>query len=179
MDYDLDTPSTSDEISCGSLALNGQQFSDFNFVPTANFVPGVYDLIAFGSYSGSLGASTTGTLDGYPATLEIQGNDLVLMVPEPSTLALLLAGAVALGIWWMEHGSPARWCVTRTGLEQCDALPRFNSVRNQPFSQRFAPRTLRTTALRRLSRAAALRTPNRHAPPDFAWMGSWLACFRC
>ena len=48
MDYDLDTPSTSDEITCGSLALNLQQLSDFNFAPSANFGPGVYDLIAFG-----------------------------------------------------------------------------------------------------------------------------------
>ena len=42
MDYELDTPSTSDEIlmSSGSLVLSGQQFSDFNFTWTAKFGPG-------------------------------------------------------------------------------------------------------------------------------------------
>ena len=66
MDYELDTPSTSDEIdACGNLTLNGQQFSDFNFTWSANFGPGNYDLIDFGSSSGSLGTNTSGTIDGY------------------------------------------------------------------------------------------------------------------
>ena len=39
----------------GSLTLNGQQFSDFNFTWTAGFGPGSYDLIDAGSISGSLG----------------------------------------------------------------------------------------------------------------------------
>ena len=94
MDFELDTPSTSDLISCGSLDLNGQQFSDFDFTWSGNFGRGNYDLIEAGSVSGSLGSSTSGTIDGYTATLAVQGNnDLVLIVtPEPSTLALLAAG---------------------------------------------------------------------------------------
>ena len=101
MDYELDTPPTSDEVfmPSGLSSLNGQQFSDFNFTPLAGFGPGGYTLIDAGSISGSLGASTSGTIDGYPATLAIQGNDLVLnVVPEPSTLALLAAGTVGLAI---------------------------------------------------------------------------------
>ncbi len=102
MDYELDTPATSDEISCGNLALYGQQFTDFTFTPTANFGPGTYDLINFASSSGSLGANTGGMIDGYAATLAVQGNDLVLtVVPEPSTLVLLAAAAVGLvGYGW-------------------------------------------------------------------------------
>jgi fibronectin-binding autotransporter adhesin len=96
--YALDTPSTSDLVSCGSLTLNGQQFSDFNFTWTSNFGPGTYNLIAFGTLGGAgPGSNRSGTIDGYPASLVIRGNDLVLnVVPEPSALALLSASAVGL-----------------------------------------------------------------------------------
>ena len=47
MDYELDTPSTSSMINAGSLALNGQQFTDFNFTWSGNFGQGTYPLIAF------------------------------------------------------------------------------------------------------------------------------------
>ena len=92
MDYDLDTPLTSDEIlmPSGLLALNGQQFSDFNFNPLGGFGPGTYDLIDAGSITSGLGTDTSGTIDGYAANLAMQGNDVVLnVVPEPSTFALL------------------------------------------------------------------------------------------
>ena len=60
MDYELDTPATSSEVlmPAGRLLLSGQQFSDFDFTWTANFGPGTYPLIAFGSTSGSLGANS-------------------------------------------------------------------------------------------------------------------------
>ena len=112
LDYQLDTPSTSDMLVCGSMSLNGQQFSAFDFTPTANFGPGSsYDLIAFGSSSGNLGTTTSGTIDGLPATLSLQSNELVLtVVPEPGTLALLgIATAGLIG------GAAARQARQRAG----------------------------------------------------------------
>ena len=99
MDFELDGNSTDDEVSLpsGDLSLNNQQFTDFTFTPLAGFAPGTYDLIAFGSTSGSLGANRSGTIDGYAATLAVQGNDLVLnVVPEPCTLVLLATGTLGL-----------------------------------------------------------------------------------
>ena len=99
-----------------ALTLNGQQFSDFNFTWSANFGPGIYALIGFGSSSGSLGANTSGTIDGYPATLAVQGNDLVVnVVPEPSTAALLgpRCGADGLGV---AAGDEERAMATSRGL---------------------------------------------------------------
>jgi len=104
MDYELDTPLDSDLIvmSSSALTLNGQQFSDFNFTPLAAFGPGAYTLIDAGLISGSLGSGTSGVVNGLPASLAIQGNDLVLnVVPEPSSLLLLTAAAVLiLGRAW-------------------------------------------------------------------------------
>ena len=94
MDYELDAVATDDEVSMSSglLSLNNQQFTDFNFTPLAGFGTGNYTLIVAGSVSGNL-ASNGGMVGGYPATLAVQGNDLVLnVVPEPLTVALLGAG---------------------------------------------------------------------------------------
>jgi autotransporter-associated beta strand protein len=99
LDFELDTPGTSDEVSMPGelLSLSGQQFSNFDFTETVNFAPGTYNLIAFGSSSGSLGANTSGTIDGLPARLSIQGNEVVLtVVPEPSTIVLIAAGSICL-----------------------------------------------------------------------------------
>jgi autotransporter-associated beta strand protein len=100
MDFELDTPSTSDSVlmPSGQLVLDGQEFSDFNFTPLSRFGPGTYTLFDAASITGSLGPSTSGAVDGYPATLVPQGNNELLLnvVPEPSTLALLV---VAAGGW--------------------------------------------------------------------------------
>ncbi len=65
------------------------------FTPLSGFAPGDYMLIDAGSISGGLGANVGGTIDGLPATLAVQGNDVVLhVVPEPATLALLAGGAI-------------------------------------------------------------------------------------
>ena len=51
MDYELDTPSTSSQVlmPTGELILSNQQFAAFDFAWSANFEPGSYNLIAFGS----------------------------------------------------------------------------------------------------------------------------------
>jgi alpha-galactosidase len=99
MEYELDTPLDSGEIfmPSGLLSLSAQQFSDFNFTPLSGFGPGTYTLIDAGSTSGSLGSGTNGTIDGFPASIAVQGETLVLnVVPEPGTLTLGGACAVAL-----------------------------------------------------------------------------------
>ncbi len=110
MDYELGTPTDSDEVlmPSGMLALNGQQFSDFNFTALGGFGDGDYTLIDAGSTSGSLGAITCGTIDGQTATLAVQGSNLVLtIVPEPSSGALLLA-TITGTIAWRRRGRAKR-----------------------------------------------------------------------
>jgi autotransporter-associated beta strand protein/uncharacterized repeat protein (TIGR03803 family) len=102
LDYDLDGVPTHNEIlmPTGQLILSDQQFSDFNFTTQAGFGEGTYILIDAELISGSLGNDLSGTVNGLSATLAVQGNDLVLnVVPEPSTLVLLAAGAMGLLGW--------------------------------------------------------------------------------
>ena len=100
LDYDLNTPSASGMIDCGSLAVASPLgFSNFSFENTSNFVPGIYDLIQSNTMlpGNLLGVSTSGAVDGYPANLGVSGNGVVLtVVPEPGTLALLGVGALGL-----------------------------------------------------------------------------------
>ena len=103
MDYALDTPTDSDEVymPSGPLVLSGQQFADFNFTPLGGFGQGTYTLIDTNSVPiGSLGTSNSGTIDGMPAYIAVQGDDVVLtVVPEPSTLVMLCIGGVVLLGW--------------------------------------------------------------------------------
>ena len=115
MDFELDGVSTADEVSMpsGSLTFSGQQFSDFGFTWSAGFRPGNYTLVNAGSISG-LGSNISGSIDGLPATLSVQGSgnnqDLVLNVtPEPSTFAMLAAGAIGLvGYGWRRRRTTRR-----------------------------------------------------------------------
>ena len=103
MHYDLDTPSTSSEVlmPTGELILGGQPV--FDFTCTASVGEGTYPLIAADSIDGAF-VSSSRTIDGYPATVSEHGNEIVLtVVREPSTLALLVAGAIGLigyGLRW-------------------------------------------------------------------------------
>ena len=99
MDYVLDTPGTGNEVymPTGLLTLSDQQFSDFNFTSPGDVERGSYTLIDAGSIHGSLGNSLSGTIDGLPASLAVQGDDLLLtVVPEPSTFVLF--GVAAIGL---------------------------------------------------------------------------------
>lgn len=98
LDFDLDSPAASDEIlfTSGTLMLNGQQFSDFNFNALSNFGLGTYTLIDATTVTGSLGATKSGSINGLWSTLSVNtstGNLILTVVPEPSTLALLFAAA--------------------------------------------------------------------------------------
>ena len=129
MAYELNSSAASDEISMpsGLLELNGQQFNDFTFTPLDNFGIGSYPLIDAGWISGSLGSSTMGTIDGMPATLAVEGNDLVLVVvPKPSTLMLLAAALGSAAVLCRRNGrgiAPrAIWAAPRSLLPKA-AIP--------------------------------------------------------
>ena len=96
MDYELGSLTNADEISMlgEPLNLNGQQFSNFNFTPLAGFEPGEYTLHRGRLDQRQLGTNTSGMIDGVMATIAIDGNNVLLdVVPEPSSVALLLAAA--------------------------------------------------------------------------------------
>lgn len=77
-------------LQIGSGVLN---FDDFSFTAESGFGPGSYPLFSSTLLLGSLGGSTSGTVGGLPATLEVSGNSVLLsVVPEPSLTAALVAG---------------------------------------------------------------------------------------
>ena len=97
-------------MACGSLALNGQQFSDLQLRVDGRLRAGQLQVDRLRINQRQPGASTSGTIDGYPATLAVQGNDLVLtVVPEPSSLALLGVGAPS--VCWATVGGDGQHCV--------------------------------------------------------------------
>jgi hypothetical protein len=108
LDYELGAMSASDTISMSgstsTLYLNGQDFSDFHFTAFDGFGVGTYTLIDARTISGSLSTSNLSGMigSGFRGTLSVAGNDLVLTtvaVPEPGTLALLVAAGAAFVGW--------------------------------------------------------------------------------
>jgi autotransporter-associated beta strand protein len=80
----------SGNLQIGSGLLN---FNDFTFTPGSGFGQGSYTLFSSATLLGALGGSTSGTVGGLPASLQVSGNSILLsVVPEPSLTAALIAG---------------------------------------------------------------------------------------
>lgn len=104
--FDLGTTAASDKIilSAGALSIGASalNFNDFSFTALGGFGAGTYTLVDTStSIVGTLGASLTGTIGSYTGVLSLAnaGQDIVLTVtaiPEPSTYATLLGGAMML-----------------------------------------------------------------------------------
>jgi hypothetical protein len=88
--------------SGGTICLdNGASAADVSATAGAQNISAPVSLISSAVFnvSGGLGLSTSGTIAGPPATLAIDGNNLVLnVVPEPETLLLLVAGFMFLAM---------------------------------------------------------------------------------
>jgi T5SS/PEP-CTERM-associated repeat protein/autotransporter-associated beta strand protein len=110
LDFDLAALGASDLIAmpASTLTLTGQQFSDFSFTAQNGFGPGTYTLVAASLIQGSLDCNACGIIDGFNASISINGRNLVLtVVPEPSIFLLLTIGAIGcLGYVWhrLKHG---------------------------------------------------------------------------
>jgi autotransporter-associated beta strand protein len=102
--FDIGDPLLSDRISLPSGALNiGSgvlEFDDFVFTPQAGFADQlVYTLVETSQpIAGSFGAGRFGTVGGFPAQIAFGdgGTDIVLIIPEPGSAALLLGGLALL-----------------------------------------------------------------------------------
>ena len=98
-DFELGSVAASDKVSMASstLTLNGQQFSDFTFTP-GGLRHGHLCAYRRRQHQRFIGGNVSGTIDGLLGTLDIDtvNNDLVLVIPEPSTLALLATGLIGL-----------------------------------------------------------------------------------
>jgi autotransporter-associated beta strand protein len=143
LDWDLSSPGASDKVIDSVLNLNGQQFSDFSFNPLPGFVSGQYTLISGSQINGGLGSSLSGTIGGMPATLSLQGNNLLLDVtPEPAALSLFAAGALATAVYRWKRRRKA--LVAKRAAHGTDA--REDSGEEAPAILRFPTSTCRSTA---------------------------------
>ncbi len=99
--FDLASTGASDKIvlTLGTLTVGTLDFADFTFNALSGFGAGQYVLFqASSAITGTIGV-TSGIINGQTATLAFSGNNIVLNVaaiPEPSTVAMLLLGTVAM-----------------------------------------------------------------------------------
>jgi autotransporter-associated beta strand protein len=100
LDFEVGTSADRILIAAGKVLVNSGG-GIINITPLAGFGPGTYDLMDFASNQASglgyLSLATT-SVDGYPLSLQSTptAEQLVVAVPEPSTLALLAASAAGL-----------------------------------------------------------------------------------
>ena len=103
----LTTPGTTyDQIllSSGTLEIGANllNFADFQFTALSGFEAGVYTLFDNAALSGDLaGSGLAGVIGGFDAVLSVSGSDIILttsVIPEPSTMASLMAGMGALAL---------------------------------------------------------------------------------
>jgi autotransporter-associated beta strand protein len=83
-----------------SIGLGGLEFDDFTFATLAGFQAGTYTLFdTTAPLLGTLGSDLTGTIGGLDAMLLLSANNqdvLLTVVPEPSSVAMLLGGMLIL-----------------------------------------------------------------------------------
>ncbi len=98
LQFDLGTSSdlltlTTGTLNVGAAILN---FDDFDFTALSGFGTGPYTLIeTSNTITGSLGASLTGTVGGFDATISLSDantNLILTVVPEPGTWVMVLGG---------------------------------------------------------------------------------------
>ena len=98
LQFGLGTVSDQVTVADGTLAIGtGQlEFNDFDFTQLTGFDQGTYTLFSALSLSGTLGASTSGSIGSFTGTLSQVGNTVQLVVvPEPGTLPLAGLGFAA------------------------------------------------------------------------------------
>ena len=98
LQFGLGTVSDQVTVADGTLAIGtGQlEFNDFDFTQLTGFDQGTYTLFSALSLSGTLGASTSGSIGSFTGTLSRVGNTVQLVVvPEPGTLPLAGLGFAA------------------------------------------------------------------------------------
>jgi hypothetical protein len=102
--FELGAPASNDllVVTGGPLdiGLGSLEFDDFLFTTLAGFTgQGTYTLFSTDTLIiGALGANTSGAIGGTLARIELAdaGTDLVVVVPEPGSAALLAAAGLAL-----------------------------------------------------------------------------------
>lgn len=101
LQFELGTLSDLVLLSSGVLDIGTGllEFSDFSFTASDGFGVGEYVLFQTGNnIVGSFGGDVTGFVGGFASELKFSGNNLILeVVPEPSSILMMLLGGLLLG----------------------------------------------------------------------------------